>query len=319
MGSSHFPAELTDRIIDFCHNDKRTLSNCALTHSSWLAASRFHLFHTITTTGAHEKIGRANRLESIIHERPLALPSRHSSILPYIKTVKIESLVEAGRMARLEDAAYLALTIHRLCNLERLPVPSVHTTLRSFLSQWVALSSLSVANGIVTHVKLSHVTFDDPNDIWLFLTSFPLLQYLKLQSVGFNLAESGFPAGGIFNGVPLTTIRMTTASMGFIIGSLIRVAGPLSHLNDFGITYQDIRQEALPQLADAIQERVKCLRFNASCYPSGGWARGWRPSASDTSGQTILTFTIRKLTVWLSDRDPGFCWAVSVARHSRPE
>ena len=39
------PIELTDRIINFCYNDKTRLSNCALTHSSWLAANRFHLFY----------------------------------------------------------------------------------------------------------------------------------------------------------------------------------------------------------------------------------------------------------------------------------
>ena len=75
---------------------------------------------------------------------------------------------------------------------------------------------------------------------------------------------------------------MTTASMGFIIDSLIKVAGSLLHLEDFGIVYQDTRQEAaLLQLADAIQMRVKCLRFNSDSYTGYGWHGGWRPSAFD--------------------------------------
>jgi len=76
---------------------------------------------------------------------------------------------------------------------------------------------------------------------------------------------------------------VTTMCMGFIVESLVRVAGSLSHLDDFGIKYQDIRQEAVSQLADAIQERVKCLRFSASCRTDGGaeWDMGCRPSVFD--------------------------------------
>ena len=63
------------------------------------------------------------------------LPHRHSSILPYIGAVKIESLVNANRMAKLKDAAQLARGVHEFCSLERVPVPFVHTSLCLFLSQ----------------------------------------------------------------------------------------------------------------------------------------------------------------------------------------
>jgi len=39
MGLAQLPAELTDRVINFYHNDKRTLSNYMFTNSSWLAAA----------------------------------------------------------------------------------------------------------------------------------------------------------------------------------------------------------------------------------------------------------------------------------------
>ena len=285
MGSSHFSVELTDRIIDFCHNDKRLLSNCALTHSSWLAASRFHLFHTITTTGVHETT-QVTQLESIIHETPSTLSHRHSSIIPYIRTVKIESLVEYYREVRHENATLLAHTIRQFCNRERLPPPSVHTTLSLSLGHSDGLWSFSPIGDMVTHVKLSDVTFRYPGDIWPSLSIFPLLQYLELENVGFDpaeLASVGLAAEGTFNCVPLSTIRTTTLSMGFVISSLVAVAGSLSRLDDFGITYQDVRQEALPQLARAIQGGVKCLRFSATCYPGDERVREWRPSASDIS------------------------------------
>ena len=287
MGSPPLPVELTDRIIDFCHDDKRTLSNCTLTHSSWLAASRFHLFDTITTVGVDSDTDRVNQLASVVNRTSSALP-HGLSILPYIRTVKIDSLVEFDRPARLRCAAHLVDTIRQLCNREGLPAPSVHASLSMAFGRREALRQFSLVNDLVTQVRLSSISFSHPRYIWPFLSSFPRLQYLGLERVGFgDSPTSSFPAEDIFNGIPLSTIRMTTAYMGFIIASLIRVAGSLPHLEDFGIEYQDIRQAALPRLADAIQERVKCLKFSVECCPGVNRGGDPRPSASDISEWTI--------------------------------
>ena len=293
MGSPRLPFELTDRVIDFCHNNKSTLSSCALTHSSWLAASHFHLFHTIVTTGAIlERTERVAQLETIIRGRSSTPPHGQSRILRYIKMVKIESFTNPNQAAQLRNATRIVDTIRQLCDYERLPVPSVHATLGQSFSQSNApyLWSFTLVSDIVTHVKLLNLTFDRSSDIWSFLSSFPRLQYLELECVGFsNFAGSSSPAEGTFNGVPLSTIRMTTAFMGVIINSLIKVASSLSYLDDFGIAYQDIRQGALSKLADAIQGSVKCLRFIADCYPDKGRGDERRPSAFDMSKQTSPT------------------------------
>jgi len=193
--------------------------------------------------------------------------------------------VGPDQFARLRNAADLAHAIRQFCDHGRLPAPSVHTTLRGALGEnyYVpSLSPFSLVNDIVTHVKLLNVTFGHPNDIWSFLSSFPRLQYLELEGVGFNnSAGSRSPLEGVFNGIAISTIRMTTASMGFVIDSLIEAAGSLSYLEDFGIAYQDIRQGVLPRLADSIQTRVKCLRFTADCYPGPERHNEWRPPAFD--------------------------------------
>lgn len=293
MVSSTLPVELTDRVIDFCHDDKRTLSKCALTHSSWLATSRLHLFHTITT-GVREGTDREIQLKSTSHKSSFVFSHRRSFILPYIRTVKIKSFHGFAETLRLGNAVDLADTIRWFCHLENLPAPSVHVNLTKFrqfsLFSNQPLQSFSPVSNIVTHVTLLDVTFAHPNGIWSFLSSFPRLQHLELERIGFNPSSGpSLPAGGIFDGVPLSTMRLTTASMGLVISSLVRMAGSLSHLDDFGIAYQDIRQEELPQLAGAIQRRVKCLRFSASCYPGDERDDEWRPSAFDISEQTSLT------------------------------
>ena len=227
------------------------------------------------------------RFESIIAGSPLAL-----SIIPYIKIVEIESLLDPNRAAaRLMVAANFIGWVRRCCDLMNLPPPSVRVS-----QGWSRLgsgdnltSSLSQAGDITTHVKLLHVVFPSSSDIWTFLSSFPRLQCLELSDIEFhNSVEPGsFPAPGLFDGVPLSKLRMTTKSMGFVISGLIRVAGSLAHLDDLGITYQDIRQVELPQLAKAIQKRVNRLRLSVSCcYPGGeGYAES-RPSTFDVGEQT---------------------------------
>jgi len=311
MGPSRLPAELTDRIIDFCHNDKKTLSNCALTHSSWLAASRFHLFHTLSTTGAFEKTDRAIQLKSILQTRRYTISRGWPSILPYIRTVKIELSFTYNGGARLINAAHLADTICCLLYLVDLPSPSVHVSLSQpsqfLLSPAHALRSFPPVSHNVTFVRLSGVTFTHPNDIWPFLSSFPRLQYLELESVGFNKsADSSLPAESLFDGIPLTTMRLATASMGLVIRGLVRAASSLSHLEDFGIAYQDLRQGEVSQLVDSIQRRVKCLRFSSSCYPGDERNGESRPSVFDISeyiGLHLHNPKIDGLDIWQRSRN----------------
>lgn len=290
MGPSRYPAELTDRIIDFCHDDQNTLSNCALTHSSWLPASRLHLFHTITSSLADEqRTGRADQLPSIINYRPPEASKQWPSILPYIKTVEIAPLGSH----QFNNAPYLAHAIQTLCSSEGLPSPSVYvnlTRVRSGTGDSLS-TSLSQVNDVVTHLKLLTVTFFSANNVWPFLSSFPRLQHLELSGVGFfRSTKYSPPSERIFDGIPLSTIWLSTAFMGLIISGLTSVVGSLPLLEDFGIVYQDVKQEELPQLADGIQGTVKCLRFSASCYPGDRRVAEFRPSESDISEKTSHSY-----------------------------
>lgn len=289
MGSPCLPVELTDRIIDFCHGKKWTLSSCALTHSSWLPTSRFHLFHTVTWSGSRRKTHRVTELESIIRDGTPTVSGRLPSILSYIKIVKIDSS-RSDRGTQLEKGSSLAHAINQFCDLERLPAPFVHVSLNElgFGPGRSLRQSLSLVCDVVIHLKLSNVTFAHPDDIWSFLSSFPRLQHLELFRVGFvGHVYYDLPAETRFNNIPLSTLRINTVTMGYIIRSLVKMAASLSYLDDFGITYQDITQEELPQLAEAIRGTVKCLRFSASCYPGHDRDES-RPSASDISEQIGL-------------------------------
>ena len=265
MSPPRLPVELTDRMIDFCHDDKKILSNCALTHSSWLPASRFHLFHTISSS-AMGRIDRTDQLKSIIKNRPIAVSQRLPSILPYVKTVWI-TLVSSDS-DHLQQAPSLANAIRSLCNSEAFPSPTVHLTLAYFKPgpEILRVALPQINDFTITRVHFVSINFTR-NDIWGFLSSLPSLQHLEI--LGFtqsDLAPNDLPSGGTFNGIPLSTLRVFAGSK-YLILSFINVAGSLLHLEDFGIIYDDKHQEELSQLAVAIQSTVKCLRFSAYCYP----------------------------------------------------
>lgn len=254
MGLPRLLAELTDRIIDFCYDDKWTLSNCALANSSWLPASRLHLFYTIISSG-EKGTDRAVQLTSIIGDKTIAVLQRWPSILPYIKIVKIVSQCPD----QLENAASLAHAIRTFCDSEGLPSPSVHISLIQFKTGPKILSTqLSLINDIVTHVKLHNVTFVYADEIWPFLSSLPRLQHLEIPGFRFSTpTRYSLPPERMFDGIPLSTLRVSTMFQGIVILSLTNVAGSMSHLEDFGIVYEGVWQKDLPQLAEAIQKMVK--------------------------------------------------------------
>ena len=287
------PVELTDRIIDFCHDDKRTLSNCALTHSLWLPASHFHLFHTITFGTREEEV---TLLRSIIYRRPLTLSHRQPSILSYINVVKIEPLSSPNRPSRIGNAQHLAQDVRQFCKIKNLPIPSVHVKLSQFHpcpGSYITWSLFFRIEDIVTQLQLLNVTIRHRKDIRPFLSSFPQLQHLEISNPTFESHLAG-PAQGFyphaertFDDVPLSTLQIGTTSMEYFISTFLAEAGFLSHITDFGISYQDTGQGQLLELVGAIRKRVKRLRFSAGCYPGEKRDRESRPSASDPSQQIV--------------------------------
>ena len=289
MQATDLPAELTDRIIDFCHDDKGTLSSRALTHSSWLPASHFHLFHTVISLGDRNiTLERATQLVTIVRNTPPAVSQRFSSPLPYIKIVEIEPSPTSSLGVQLGDGQYITNAVRHFGSLDSLPPPSVHVSFSLVIPApgTALITALSFIRDIVTHVKLNNVTFVRSDMMFSFLSSLSQLQYLELSGVGFHEnTEYSLPGERTFDGVPLSTLRITMAPTAIVIPSLVRVATSLSHLEDLGIVhYQDIRQEELPRLAESIQGTVRCPRLSAGCYP-GEWGEHSRSPAPDTSEQ----------------------------------
>jgi hypothetical protein len=274
--------ELAGRVIDFLHDDKETLRTCALTHPTWLAASRFHLFNTITADCNRTR----DRIAALDHPRV-------AQVLSCIRTVKIVSVDSRRRMGTLQDAVLLYQNIQRgLSESEpgsgpTLHPPTVHLCLGRHcnLGMDILLPVLSQISDKVTHLEFSSPILSHPHDLWPFISSFPNLRSLEVRDLGFRHYGDNkpLPQPGLKN-IPLSKIRIDTMSMGFVIKSLLAYADTFTSLEEFGILYEDVRQTTLTAMAEAIQGNVKVLRFSASCHPGpGAESRSDRPSVSDTS------------------------------------
>jgi len=287
MGPPALAAELTDHIIDFLHDDKRALSVCALTHPTWLAASRFHLFNTITVDGDDRT---KDRIEALTDPASGALQA-----LSYIRTVEIVSTLPEQRVSRLEDAVSFYQSIRHGLSWSGSSsnsdgptphLPTVHLGLGRYcdLGEDGILPALSQISDKVTHLEFSSPILSRRDDLWPFVSSFPNLRSLKVIDLAFHHhGDNRLPPQPRLKNIPLSKIRIDTMSMGFIIDSLLAYADVLTSLEEFGILYEDVRQTALVTVAEAIQRGVKVLRFSANCHPGTEYERHRRPSAFDIS------------------------------------
>jgi len=285
MGPPALAPELTDHIIDFLHDDKEALSVCALIHPTWVPASRFHLFNTITVDGADGTKDRSAALD---------LPS-DARVLSYVRTVKIVSIAPERRMTQLQDAVWFYRRIQRAPSEPGLGtdlsnstphLPTIHLLLGGFcnLGEGGILPALSEILDKVTHLEFSNPILSRRDDFWPFISSFPTLRSLKVTSLAFHHhGDDRLPPQPRLKNIPLSKIRIDTMSMGFIIDSILAYADVLTSLEEFAILYEDVMQTALGKVAEAIQGKVKVLRFSAICHPGTEPSRDRRPSAFDLS------------------------------------
>ncbi|KZT74615.1 hypothetical protein DAEQUDRAFT_660381, partial [Daedalea quercina L-15889] len=69
------PPELCDVVIDYLHDDPRTLAVCALVCRTWVPSSRMHQFHTVIL----------HRIPAWRGQKLLLISDPSSTVLPYVR------------------------------------------------------------------------------------------------------------------------------------------------------------------------------------------------------------------------------------------
>ena len=114
------PAEVTDNILDYLHDDRPTLRTCCLVSRSWLPSCRYHLFSEVVVRSAEHPLSLANFLEFV---------PTSPDIASYIRTLRVVTPKKTPlREVYVED---LEAALEPLCRLERLIVDRVALCSRS--------------------------------------------------------------------------------------------------------------------------------------------------------------------------------------------
>lgn len=74
--SPRLPPELTDRVLDFLHDDTRTLNACSTVSKSWLASTRLHRFRMVHLADSRRHIAFGRLL------------AQFPAVLPFIRAVR---------------------------------------------------------------------------------------------------------------------------------------------------------------------------------------------------------------------------------------
>ena len=241
--SSYIPPELIDQIIDYLHNDPKSLNACALTAKDWLPSARYHRFRSI-------RFQSAKKIDSF-HQFSQFAPG----LLPYYQEAIICDNSGYVPASILEAAANACLT---LPNLERIKFNN-----RIYASTPRVVTILYPIANKITTLNLSGTLFASSNDFWPLICSFPNLNVVQACDVTFgSMEETAFLPVSTYE-PPITTFCVSTSRQGFVIEHLIDPPFPLCFLEIFEIFYVDPDQTTLVPLAESIHETVKQLRFSA--------------------------------------------------------
>ena len=179
------PFELSDYIIDFLHDDPKALRSCALTCYSWLFASRFHLFRSISL----QNRSVADPLERLLRASPeLGLYVRDLTVTKFT-TNKSESAPTAPPPT--------PAVPHPAQDAEPTPTKALDTALPRILAALPALRTLSLSHTdmkciggmhavrlpTVSALSVSFCQFADFADVVDLVGCFPALRELSLAGL----------------------------------------------------------------------------------------------------------------------------------------
>ncbi|KAH9858205.1 hypothetical protein C2E23DRAFT_719362 [Lenzites betulinus] len=164
------PLELSDFIIDFLHNDARSLAVCARVCRAWAPAARFHLFRSIVLQ--NHKL--SSSFQRLLGSRPeLGLYVRHLTVAKL--TTAADVFLPAKPSSSAEDTDAFPHVFDHLPHLRSLTL--AHMDLKDVKE----LRSLRHAS--LTDVTLSYCQFADFADIVDLVNSFPRLATLSLAGL----------------------------------------------------------------------------------------------------------------------------------------
>ena len=264
------PPEIVDRIIDYVHDDVKTLAVCSLIARDWVPSTRLHLFAKLSLLSAHE-VARLTELDSfapniLYYCQELTIGTNSTfdypstpGFLPFVSTLPSTISERIDRLASLHTLHFRGF-------------PS--GVKRGLISPLVDISK-----------KITAITFTDSSlescyDLWKILRLFPNLEHVHVSNLGYssNNRKKGLViAPSYCHSPPIISFSLHTYCQGFILEQLAAPPYPLTHLKSLVIHHTDQQQQHLSSIATKYQNAITTLKFSAystlgsgtrSCSPS---------------------------------------------------
>ncbi|KJA23662.1 hypothetical protein HYPSUDRAFT_214992 [Hypholoma sublateritium FD-334 SS-4] len=158
----YFPAEITDMIIDYLHNEIDALKACTLVCRQWIKASRYHLLPTI------------NIYDTNSYDKAFAELAAPKSFLPdSVSALKVALYLPGGTKAK------KAQVLERCFGLMRY-LPLLKTLELHGICSWPrSLYVLRSEGARISKLVLSNCSFSPARDILRFFSLFPALENLS--------------------------------------------------------------------------------------------------------------------------------------------
>lgn len=236
--------ELVDIIIDYLHDDRRSLASCALVAHQWVPSSRHHLFASVTLPST-----RWLRFLEL-------LDSSFTTISPHVRALTLTDDQE-NLEPLTQSIAHLATHLLAI------------TSLSLEMMDWRTLSRDCTATlssfHQITYLHLSCVRFITGDDVVDLIHSYPLLEEFSVEKV---LCDSSTRGAGLPSSLRVLRIHLSVSLSAFMSVSVFSGHGPYA-LNtvDVSIEHYDLTSFRLFLRVLGSQLRHLILSINRGCSP----------------------------------------------------
>ena len=255
------PPEIVDYIIDYVHNDPKTLIACSLVARDWVTSAHFHLFTKMSILTEDD----GTKLKELVNFSPNLLRHCQELTMGVINGFG-KTPVPAGFVTFVEPPLTLPKRIDSFTSLRTLHICGLPFPPMDFIELLVAVSQK------VTTINITECSFESRHDLWKILRLFPNLQHVHASDLGYSFSGEGKLAipPHRCHSPPIVSFSFYTHCMGFVLEELAEPPYPLTHLKSLEIRHTDQRQEKLDSIATKYQDAITTLKFGAnSAFGSG--------------------------------------------------
>lgn len=246
------PPEIIDRIIDYVHDDPKTLTACSLVARGWVPSTRLHLFAKMNILTVRE----GTRLKELASLLP--------KLLYYCQELTIGVIygsdntpVTPGFISFIQPLPTLYERVNDFASLHTLHIRGFPSRPRDFIQLLLAISEK------ITTLTLSESSFESRLDLWKIIRLFPNLRSVHVSSLGYSSSGEGKLAPNCCHSPPIVSFSLNTHCMGFVLEQLAEPPYPLTHLQSLEIHHTDQQQQYLSSVAAEYQDAITTLKFGA--------------------------------------------------------